>query len=88
LSIEPWFQISSPQNPARFFWRYGCDFLSAILPYIMSGRKKKKEERPVFDSIRKPTAPPGHKFGGDKPEEKIHPAGRKIKHKRPKELEE
>lgn len=54
----------------------------------MSGRKKKKEERPVFDSIRKPTAPPGHKFGGDKPEEKIHPAGRKIKHKRPKELEE
>jgi len=50
-------------------------------------KKKPKEERPVFDSLRKPTAPPSQRFGGDKPEEKIHPAGRKIKHKKP-ELEE
>jgi hypothetical protein len=54
----------------------------------MSGRKRKTEERPVFDSIRKPTAPPGHKFGGEKPEEKAHPSGRKIKHKKKTEVEE
>ncbi len=47
----------------------------------MSG-KKKKEERPIFDSIRKPTAPPGQKIGKDKPEEIIHPSQRKIKHKK------
>lgn len=54
----------------------------------MSGRKKKKEERPVFDSIRKPTAPRGHKFGGEKPEEKVHPSGRKVKYKKPVDPEE
>lgn len=48
----------------------------------MSGKKKKIEERPVFDSIRKPTAPPGQKFGSDKTEEKIHPSQRKAKHKK------
>jgi len=37
---------------------------------IMSGKKKKKDERPVFDSIRKPVAPPSRKMGLDKPEEK------------------
>lgn len=47
----------------------------------MSAKKKKKPERPVFDSIRKPIAPPNRKIGLDKPEEKIHPARRKIKHK-------
>lgn len=70
-----------------FFGATGGFSFSAILSNVMSGRKKKKEERPVFDSIRKPTAPPGHKFGGDKPEEKIHPAGRKVKHKKPKDAE-
>jgi hypothetical protein len=38
-------------------------------------------ERPVFDSIRKPTAPPSRKLGPEKPEEKAHPSKRKIKHK-------
>ncbi len=47
----------------------------------MSG-KKKKEERPIFDSNRKPTAPPGQKIGKVKPEEKIHPSQRKTKHKK------
>jgi hypothetical protein len=44
--------------------------------------KKKKKERPVFDSIRKPTPPPSHKIGNEKAEEKIHPAKRKVKHKK------
>jgi hypothetical protein len=48
----------------------------------MRGRKVKKDERPVFDSIRKPTAPPSQKFGEEKPEEKIHPSRRKVKHKK------
>ncbi|MBK8466976.1 MAG: hypothetical protein IPL32_14225 [Chloracidobacterium sp.] len=45
-------------------------------------KKKKVEDRPVFDSIRKPTAPPTQKFGGDKPQEKLLPSGRKSKHKK------
>jgi hypothetical protein len=53
----------------------------------MSGRKKKTPARPIFESIRKPTAPPGQKFGQEKPEEKIHPSRRKIKHKKRKDLE-
>jgi hypothetical protein len=48
----------------------------------MSGKKTKAPPRPVFDSIRKPTAPPSQKFGKDKPEERIHPTLRKRKHKR------
>lgn len=42
---------------------------------------KKREERPVFDSIRKPFAPPGHPLGQAKPEERAHPSMRKAKHK-------
>jgi len=53
---------------------------------IVSG-KKKKVERPIFDSIRKPTAPPGQKIGQNKPEEKIHPSQRKIKHKKKTDLD-
>lgn len=53
----------------------------------MSGTKKKKAERPVFDSIRKPTAPPSQKFGKEKPEEKANPAQRKIKHKKKEDLQ-
>ena len=48
----------------------------------MSGKKKKKAEQPIFDSIRKPTAPPSKKFGQDKPEEKARPSQRKMKHKK------
>ena len=43
---------------------------------------KKREERPVFDVIRKPVAPPGHPLGQSKPEERVHPSMRKAKHKR------
>src|ERR1044071_9805516 len=44
----------------------------------MSSKKNKKPEQPIFDSIRKPTAPPSKKFGEDKPEEKVHPSQRKT----------
>jgi hypothetical protein len=45
--------------------------------------KKAAAARPVFDSIRKPLAPPGHPLTRAKPEERAHPAERKAKHKRP-----
>ena len=48
----------------------------------MEGKKKKKPPRPVFDSIRKPTAPPSQKFGDAKAEEKVYPSRRKVKHKK------
>jgi hypothetical protein len=50
-------------------------------------RKSDPNERPVFDSIRKPTAPPSKKLSPDKPEEKQHPAMRKAKHKPVNEIE-
>ena len=37
--------------------------------------------RPIFSSIRKPVAPPGHPLTRAKPEERAHPAERKAKHK-------
>jgi hypothetical protein len=46
----------------------------------------KKDESAIFDSIRKPTAPSSKKFGGDRPEERIHPTRRKGKHKKKDEL--
>jgi hypothetical protein len=48
----------------------------------MRKRKQKAEKRPVFDSIRKPTAPPAKKFGEEKPEEFARPSLRKAKHKK------
>jgi hypothetical protein len=48
----------------------------------MSQRRRKIEERPVFDSIRKPVAPPGRKFGDEKPGEIAQPSLRKTKHKK------
>ncbi|HEX7771213.1 MAG TPA: hypothetical protein VF435_02255 [Pyrinomonadaceae bacterium] len=36
----------------------------------------------MFDSIRKPGAPPGHPMSRAKPDEVARPAGRKAKHKR------
>ena len=48
----------------------------------MSGGKQKKDGRKIFNSIRKPTAPPSRTFGEEKPEEKAHPSGRKAKHKK------
>jgi len=44
-------------------------------------RRPKTEPRPVFDSIRKPTAPPSRKIGDEKAETRVHPAERKTKHK-------
>ena len=48
----------------------------------MKRPKAKAEKRPVFDSIRKPTAPAGHKIGKDKPSERAAPSLRKAKHKK------
>jgi len=48
----------------------------------VSPKKQKSPKRPVFDAIRKPTAPAGRKFGGEKPEERVHPTLRKAKHKK------
>ena len=44
-----------------------------------SPRKGKRQPaRPVFDSIRKPGAPPGHPMSHAKPDEVARPAGRKA----------
>jgi hypothetical protein len=51
-------------------------------------RTKKTVGRPIFDAIRKPSAPPGHALGRAKPEERAHPAERKVKHKRRDEGEQ
>jgi hypothetical protein len=48
----------------------------------MSRRKPKAEKRPIFDSIRKPIAPPAKKFGDEKPDEIARPSRRKTKHKK------
>jgi len=47
-----------------------------------SPQKSKKNARPVFDSIRKPNAPPGHPIARAKPDDVARPAMRKAKHKR------
>jgi hypothetical protein len=47
-----------------------------------SPQKSKKSARPVFESIRKPNAPPGHPLSRAKPDEVARPAMRKAKHKR------
>ena len=47
-----------------------------------SPQKKKATVRPLFDSIRKPNAPPGHPLSRAKPDEVARPAMRKAKHKR------
>ena len=43
---------------------------------------KKRGVRVLYDTIRKPLPPPGHPLTRAKPEERAHPAERKIKHKR------
>lgn len=47
-----------------------------------SKQSGKREERPLFDSTRKPATPPGHPLSRAKPEGRAHPAERKVKHKR------
>lgn len=56
----------------------------------MSAKKQRKGkvERPVFDSIRKPTAPPSRKIDSEATSEKHLPSLRKVKHKKPPEIEE
>ena len=49
---------------------------------------KKTAARPVFDSIRKPLAPPGHALSHAKPDDRARPAMRKAKHKRPPTTDE
>jgi len=44
-------------------------------------KNDKRTARPIFDTIRKPTAPPGHPLSRAKPDEVARPAGRKAKHK-------
>jgi hypothetical protein len=46
-----------------------------------TSQKQKSKQRVIFESIRKPAAPPGHPLTHAKPEEKARPAGRKAKHK-------
>jgi len=48
----------------------------------MAAGKKKTRNKSIFESIRKPTAPPTRKMSEEKPEQKIHPAERKLKHKK------
>jgi hypothetical protein len=43
----------------------------------------KRKERLIFDSIRKPLAPPTRQMGSNKTDEKAMPSGRKAKHKKP-----
>lgn len=49
-------------------------------------KKLKRRAGVLFQSIRKPLAPPGHPLSHAKPEEKARPAGRKAKHKRKVEV--
>jgi len=51
-------------------------------------KSKRQPARPVFDSIRKSGAPPGHPLSRAKPDEVARPAGRKAKHKQRPEATE
>lgn len=50
--------------------------------------KKKSGKRPIYESIRKPVAPPSKRFGDEKPDEKTRPSLRKTKHKKKIDTEE
>src|SRR5882724_221525 len=60
-----------------------CDYLCGAGEMVTRRGKnsKKRQPRLVFDTIRKPGAPPGHPIANAKPDEKARPAGRKAKHK-------
>lgn len=45
-------------------------------------KKKKTKSKTIFDSIRKPVAPPTQRIGNNKPDEKVNPSRRKTKHKK------
>lgn len=48
----------------------------------MAAKTRKKKPGTIFEGIRKPVAPPSQKIGEARPEEKIHPTGRKAKYKK------
>ncbi len=52
----------------------------------VSDGKKRKNRKSVFESIRKPTAPPSAKIGERRPDDKVHPSLRDTKHKKKEEL--
>ena len=54
---------------------------SDIIRRMAAGRKKKRNDS-IFESIRKPTAPPTRTVGTKRPNEKVDPAGRSAKHKK------
>jgi hypothetical protein len=45
-------------------------------------KQLKKPRRPIFDAIRKPTAPSSKRFGEGRPDDVARPALRKVKHKK------
>ena len=45
-------------------------------------QSRKREDKSLLVSVRKPVTPPGHPILRAKPEERAHPAERKAKHKR------
>jgi hypothetical protein len=47
-----------------------------------SRSKKRRRQKSIIGSIRRPLAPPGHPIEHAKPEEMENPARRKAKHKR------
>jgi len=49
-------------------------------------RKSRTAAGVIFESLRKPVAPPGHPLSHARPEEKARPAGRKAKHKQKPEV--
>ena len=68
---------------------YSIPSFSRTKAMKVSRRKQaRKAARPIFNSIRKPLAPPGHPLTHAKPDEKARPAGRKAKHKRRPEVTE
>ncbi|MEK7856515.1 MAG: hypothetical protein AAB288_10515 [Acidobacteriota bacterium] len=49
--------------------------------------KKQRKKKGVFETIRKPTAPPSQRMGTDKRPDKVDPAHRRVKHKKPADEE-
>lgn len=65
--------------------------IGTLFFFIMTVRKKKSKKdaaRPIFDSLRKPTAPPSRTIEDRKSEAKARPAARKIKHKKTNAIDE
>jgi hypothetical protein len=70
-------------NPMEIF-----SMFDTIGPVAQKKGGKSKTERPVFDSIRKPTAPPSRQIESEAKIEKHLPSLRKVKHKKPPEAED